>query len=253
MNHKIRIVLPRRGTRHGFTLVELLVTITIIIVLAALSVVVNGKVRDSARQANAISAMRQIGVANIGYYSENSGSINVIRDDGEKGSFESGGTDGWFKNSFVGRMQPFLFSGLDSGSGKTLAKQIEAAFADLYKTTDFKTMAGTSFSGVWPYADTSGILNPIAVNTNLRPKWGAASPPLKVSSIDDPSSMLYLTYGRYYFTKEHGKIYTPMPEGKGVRGIHYLPNRQGIFCFLDGHIEVLSPPILEKFFEQPLP
>ena len=242
-----------RRLHRGFTLIELLVTITIIIVLAALSFVVNGKIRASAQQTNALSAMRQIGVANIAYYSEHSGDINVIRDEGEKGPHEGSGTDGWFQNTFVGRMQPYLFTGFDSLSGKAYQAQITSAFRNLYKTTDFKTMAGTSFSGVSPYSDTSGIPNPIAVNYNLRPKWGVNSPPLRVASFDNPSAILYLAFGRYYFNETHGESYTPMSElGKGKRGIYYLPNRQGIFCFLDGHVEVLSPPILEKFFKSSL-
>jgi len=106
------IVTPRRSPCHGFTLVELLVTITIIIVLASLSFSITGKIRASAQQTTLLSAMRQIGIANVGYSAENNGDINVIRDASEKGPYEGGGGDKWFTNSFMGRMQPFLFGGL---------------------------------------------------------------------------------------------------------------------------------------------
>lgn len=80
--NKTRIGIPRGKTRQGFTLVELLVTI--IIVLAAMVFVVTGKIRANAQQANAVSALRQIGIANVGCYTENNGAINVIRDSGQR-------------------------------------------------------------------------------------------------------------------------------------------------------------------------
>lgn len=55
---------------RGFTLVELLVTISIIIVLAALSMVGVQRMRFSAAKAGAISQMRQVGVAAISWGAE---------------------------------------------------------------------------------------------------------------------------------------------------------------------------------------
>jgi prepilin-type N-terminal cleavage/methylation domain-containing protein/prepilin-type processing-associated H-X9-DG protein len=247
-----RPMTPRGNPHHGFTLVELLVTITIIVVLAALIFSITGKIRASAQQATALSAMRQVAVANVAYYTENNGSINVIRDNGERGLYEGGGGNKWFTNTFVGRMQPYLFAGIESSDGNVFQDQIISSFADLFRTTDIKTMAGTPFSGMTTYGDISGIPNPIAVNFNLRPKWGAQVPPRQVSSIEDPSRTLYLSYGRYYFDNTHGRVYTPVPKpGERPRGIYYLPNYQGIFCFLDGHVEMLSPPISEDLFGKP--
>lgn len=251
MIKKTHIGIPHGNPHHGFTLVELLMTITIIIVLAALSFVITGKIRASAQQTNALSAMRQIGVANVAYYSENNGDINVIRDAGEWGKYEGNGMK-FASNSFVGRMQPYLFADLESLGEKPLATQITSAFSNLFKTTDLKTMAGTPFSGVTVTTDGSGIRNPLAVNINLRPKWGKDSPPRRVSSIEDPSRTLYTTYGRYYFDETHGSVYTPLPKpGDRTRGIYYLPNRQGIFCFVDGHVEMLSPPLSENLYGTP--
>lgn len=244
--HTTRIGIPQAKPRQGFTLVELLVSITIIIVLAALVLVVTGKIRASAQQANAVSAMRQIGIANVGYYSEHNGNINVIRDANEKGTYE--GTGGkWVGNSFMGRMQPYLFSGLETSDQKKLAAAITTSLSALLGTTDLKTMAGTPFSGVPVTTDGSGVRNPFAINDRLRPKWGNASPPQRVSSYGDPSGVLYMTYGRYYFNALLCEKYLPLPRaGDNRRAIYFLPNRKGIFCFLDGHVEMLSPPIEER-------
>ena len=239
---------PQGRPRQGFTLVELLVVITIIIVLAALVFVVTGKIRANAQQANAVSALRQIGIANVAYYTENNGAINVIRDTGEWGSEFEGPGSAFASNSFVGRMQPYLFSGTETTNEKTFKIQTESALSDVFGTRDISTMAGTPFSGVPVYKDGSGIANPLSVNIKLRPLWRQA--PLRVSSFGDPSGVLYLTYGRYYFDLLQGSAYTPMPlPGDRRRTIYYLPSRKGIFCYLDGHVELLSPPIPERLFE----
>ena len=247
------IGIPRGKRRHGFTLVELLVTVTIIIVLAALVFAITGKIRTNARQANAVTALRQIGIANAAYYTENNGAINVIRDAGEWGKYEGNGMK-YASNSFIGRMQPYLFAGIGTTDEKALAAEIKSSLSSLFNTSNLASMAGTLFSGVPVTTDGSGIPNPISVNSKLRPKWGKDNPPLRVSSFGDPSGILYLTYGRYYFDQVQASAYSPLPlPGDRRRTIYYLPNRKAIFSFLDGHIEMLSPPVPERLFgEQPV-
>lgn len=60
---------PRRTS--GFTLVELLVSIVIVVVLASLGLVVYGKASSSAQRATCVSIMRQYGTAMAGYLSDN--------------------------------------------------------------------------------------------------------------------------------------------------------------------------------------
>lgn len=59
-----------RGARHGFTLVELLVAVTIIAVLAAILFPVFAKARDKARQAHCQSNLRQMTAAVLMYASD---------------------------------------------------------------------------------------------------------------------------------------------------------------------------------------
>ena len=66
--------------RHlaGFTLTELLVVIVIIAVLAVLAFTVTRRAMDSARSANCVSNLRDLGAAALNYTSENNGSLPPI-------------------------------------------------------------------------------------------------------------------------------------------------------------------------------
>lgn len=62
--------ITRNTIRSGFTLVELLVTITIIVVLATLSVFGTSRMRSAANNSNCIANLRQLGIAGQSYASE---------------------------------------------------------------------------------------------------------------------------------------------------------------------------------------
>lgn len=61
----------------GFTLVELLVTIAIVVILAALTVLAVRHGKASARSARSVSNLRQIGTAMHGYTAENGGRFPI--------------------------------------------------------------------------------------------------------------------------------------------------------------------------------
>ena len=85
MNHpekKIRFPHARRG----FTLTELLVVILIIVVIAALSLVGIGRVRDMAAKAGSTSNLKQLQVANISYAADHNGKCVPVRANDENGN-----------------------------------------------------------------------------------------------------------------------------------------------------------------------
>lgn len=74
-------------TSTGFTLVELLVVITIVIVLAALSFVGVSRMRAAGDTATAVRNIRQLQVANVSYATEHNGryaSYFILDEDGKK-------------------------------------------------------------------------------------------------------------------------------------------------------------------------
>lgn len=64
----------------GFTLIEVLVVITIIVVLGALSTLGVSKLRSSARGATCTSNLRQIGAAMLSYATDKSGQLPPLED-----------------------------------------------------------------------------------------------------------------------------------------------------------------------------
>ena len=78
---------PSSRTSTGFTLVELLVVITIIVVLAALSVVGVSRMRAAGDTATAVRNIRQLQIANVSYATEHNGryaSYFILDEDGKK-------------------------------------------------------------------------------------------------------------------------------------------------------------------------
>jgi prepilin-type N-terminal cleavage/methylation domain-containing protein len=70
MKKKVRHIMLRKHT-HGFTLVELLVVISIIAVLLSILMPALNKVRDQARRTTCTTNIRQQGIAMVAYASEN--------------------------------------------------------------------------------------------------------------------------------------------------------------------------------------
>ena len=231
------------GSPRGFTIGELLVAITIMVVLVVLAFGAIGKVRESARQSIAMTSLKQVGAANLAYAAENNGRINMMRDSGE--SQQEGGPNAWASNTFWGRAQPYLF-GHEGGDQRILQQNILQSLKDLFNTTDPKTMEGTPFHGPKIYADLSGLPVPFAFNVRIRPPWNQRSTPL--ASINQTSNIVYCFYGRYFVDETAAAVSEELVITPEKRRIYYLPNGKMIACFLDGRVETLAPPLAVEFF-----
>jgi prepilin-type N-terminal cleavage/methylation domain-containing protein len=227
---------PRRA--RGFTLVELLVVIVIIAVLAAVAIYATRGIRDKANQVKALNSIRQVGAANVAYSAENNGDINVLLYDGD--ARQAGG---YITKSFWGRLTPFLFTGVNVANNKASSNEMKQSLNALLSTTDCSTMAGTFQQNVKIYHDVSGLPMPFAFNSYVQ-GWNTYR---KTSSFDT-SQTLYFTYGFSNFNETKGSEYTPLPNDGVTRlpGIHYFKNKSGVFVFLDGHTEIISPPIPKR-------
>lgn len=110
---------PRsRHPQYAFTLIELLTVIAIIGVLAGIILPVVGRVRESARKAQCISNLRQIGNAMHLFANDNKGYLPVAISFSGHDPFGTGTTEerGWFNY-----VRPYLgASGTKSFSGKRM-------------------------------------------------------------------------------------------------------------------------------------
>lgn len=228
-----------RRPRSGFTLVELLVVVTIVAVLASLSLVITSRIRERARTTTALNSLRQVGIAHVAYSTEHNGSINTI-----------GVVDGdtpVLEHSFWGRFQPYLFDGLTLTGGAADAQQMRLAMNALFQTADVRTMQGTAFAGIPEYLE-AGLPVPLGFNDTLEPVDGQFA---RMASFGNPARLIYAAFGREFFDATHGAVYRPMPQNGGptAPGIYYLESETAIICFLDGHVEAKKPPMPDPWFE----
>ena len=230
---------------RGFTLIELLISIAIIVVLAMVVTIVAMKVKESAYRANATNALRQIATMNVAYSTENNGDINTLREIGDAVEGRNGEN---VKDSFWGRLQPFLFPGATATDQTKLAKDLNLHLNRLFATPDAYTMKKTILSGSKIYAsDGSGLPVPIAFNMNLY-QSGVFK---KTSNFNDPAQILYAAYGYGMFDEVDGKTYVARPTNNSVptNSLYYLETRNVIAAFLDGHVESLTAPIPDRKFK----
>jgi prepilin-type processing-associated H-X9-DG protein len=224
-------------TKRGFTLVEILVSTTIIIVLAALSFLAMKQVREKARLVNAMSSLRQVASFQVAYAIENQGDINT------SGGSEVGPAG---QKHFWGRFQPYFLPATEASGGPTQKMEIIRALNPLLNTTDADTMANTALSGPKIFHDSRGLPVPYSFNKNMY----HAKELKKTSLFDDPSRVIYKVYGRFNFSEADGGAYVPRPMDGSipVNRIFYLSDRKAMAAFLDGHAESISPPFSKNHY-----
>jgi prepilin-type N-terminal cleavage/methylation domain-containing protein len=238
--------------RRGFTLVELLVVIAIISVLAVLAASISLKIRAKAQRATATSALRQVAIANVGYSVENFGNINTVRypSDPVEGDTVDDPDDGIVSNSFWGRSQPYLFSGMNWTNEAELGTALKLQLADFFGSTDVDNMTKTIVGKTPIFKDGSGLPVPFSFNAAMFPSGEF----VKVSTFGDPAQVLWATYGFAGgggFVEADGQAYVELPAAGSTPSvkIYYFENQRALGVFLDGHVEEITAPISERRFE----
>lgn len=233
-----------RSRYRGFTLVELMVVIMIVAALAVLSLYLTRNFKTKAYQTSALNSMRQVATANAGYSMENNGDINVLLQAGD-----IRGAGDVVSKSFWGRLIPHLFDGANDDTQAKLKTDLTLRLNALFGTDNCLKMDKTFQKGATIYKDDSGLPVPFAFNENVY----KADEYFKTQNFQNPSQILYMTYGSEYFNEADGQTYVPIPTGGKARSnnIDWFSSKNAVFSFLDGHVEILTPGIPARRFQDP--
>lgn len=238
-----------RRAGSGFTLVELLVVITIIVVLAGITFAVTSRVRDQAITATDTGKFRQVGIALQSIAQDNNGIIphgNMAKD--ANGNFQ-----------FPGAVIP----GTDSGQGDrfNFHEMIDRSFPPVpnfnpasiynYQTREGKeSIFSSKAAKPWPGFNPGGsfkLPGPLwfSFNRNLpNPNW--VGNPTKV--VPDPSKIVICAE-----TNHLGGDMQPQGRATFENNVQtrYRVSRAGktaLYLFLDGHVERLQGDRGEAYY-----
>lgn len=205
----------RRMNYRGFTLVELLVTITIIIVLAALSVFGVSRMRSAANNSTCTSNIRQLAVAGLAYSTETGKYPSY--------GFQADGTS------------PFWFQIL----AKDLGMSAELGAAEVERDKLFPTCpeclkkhnakSDPRNNPIRTYAMNEYIAKP---ERNSSGAW--TFPAVRVSQANNPSNTAFFMDG----TKVGGVYWDSICRiGEWRKAENFIHGGKANIAFLDGHVE----------------
>lgn len=227
---KFPLTFVRRS--HGFTLMEILVVIAIILVLAAIAFPVYTSVQQRTNKGVALNAMRQLASATSAYSAQN---------DGELPREDAKGTDDW-----IAAADPVNAKAWYNALPKILGQKPVAEYANTPR--EFYTKANLIYmpGAVYPEGDKKLVLPlfAIAINTKLQRKDSDGNKsPARYTQITNPAkTVLFLEQGLPSEKKSvpTQNVYDGSCKGS-ARSFVGRYGGQGVLTFVDGHSELLDP------------
>lgn len=223
---------------RAFTLIELLTVIAIIGILAAIIIPTVGAVRKTARSAQALSNIKQIGMATLLYAQDNRGAILAQGEDGSK--------PGYFET----RMNQWATYISRSPAGQNAEKKLNVS-AVIEQMRDPLVPNEDAFVR-------SGYRNTWAVNRIFNIEKGYAAQGLvgsqdsdryrNLSEFTDPSRTIYALSGGYEFGEQAIEMAELLNTPTKFQPIYYY-HRNGEatpVLFLDGSARIMDYPIDPK-------
>lgn len=204
--------------KRGFTLVELLVVITIIIVVAALSVVTITRMRDHALKANSIRNLSQLQIANASYAADHTGSFVPIYAYNAEGVREGN----WYQNTdFLSN----LAGDLRDASGEPA----RSAPVSMLDPKVYRAKKGLHYSMAASYGmNDSGIAG--VHGPGLKPSH-------KLHQIPNPSESMAFATATDFRTTYNSRLKWKGVDGKTSDGaLAYRHAGKALVVYFDGHV-----------------
>lgn len=220
-----------RSHNHGFTLMELMVVIAIILVLAAIAFPVFTTVQQRANKGVAIQAMRQLASASAAYTSQN---------DGELPHEDTTGTDDWRAAADAANDKAW-YNALPKLMGTRTVGDYAKTPREFYTKQNFLFLPGATY----PEGDKKLVMPffAIAINTKLQTRGkNDEKPPVKLAQLMNASkTVLFLEQGLPTEKRAHPtqKKYDGSCKGSAKSFVARYGD-QGALCFVDGHVEMVD-------------
>jgi prepilin-type N-terminal cleavage/methylation domain-containing protein/prepilin-type processing-associated H-X9-DG protein len=225
---------PHSAHRRGFTLMEILVVIAIIVVLAAIAFPVYSRIRANNNKVAATNIMRQLGAA-IGTY--------ATSNNGELPKEDTKGQDDWAVTA-----TPEADKAWYNALPRVMGAKGVGDYVKEGREVEFYSPKSVLFLPGAQYPEGKRMSRPyfaIAINGRLQRKdKDGKKRDLRLGSISMPArTVIFIEQGLPGETKAHETIskndYDGAPKGNAKSFVARYGNR-GIIAFLDGHAEEVS-------------
>lgn len=220
---------PRRIL--AFTLIELLAVIAVIGILAAILIPAISSVRKKAQASEAVSNMRQFGLAALTYANENSGTVPG-----------AGNVKGDLGTGLAGRLFPYLAGKPNPGWGNEL-RQTFTAIRD--PAVPHEISKGNINNGMsWTFVQNAIFNQHAPQNQPLRSGR-------RLINFERPGAVIYAASGSSGGTGDRGFLVQHaidpsqriLPTSSARRGFYFAHDGATPAVFLDGHAELMEFPI----------
>ncbi len=220
----------KRRTHQGFTLIEVLITVSIIIALAAIAIAISRSMKEKANQVRAMQKLRGIGTAFSAYVAEHNGMLPLE---------DAAGTDDW-SNAAKPESQDAWYNALPKLMNAPSVGEIGVSNPSRFYDDTYPLYIPGA-----PYPSKSKResvpMFAVGMNSRLQRKSeeGIKTRGMFSMIIDPPKTVIFLERGmpndKKTMSAQRGFDASPKANPRAFAARH---SQKGALIFADGHVEL---------------